>query len=205
MSGKKEIDYLKEDPPVSGQKYVLLSFLSPEGIKNCKIRGLKVRGVYDDYELAKKKSEELRNTIEQDFHIFIGEVGKWLPWDPEPTSVGEEDYAERELNSLMKAYKENQAKAKQMYEQRKTEMVNSALLEQENRKKANKERASVNVSKLIDTKKQIDTTSEKVSQEKTVLESKETHAKEAEKEVKQVENELEKLKAMYDSFLNKKQ
>ena len=35
-------------------------------------------------------------------------VGKWLPWDPEPSQVGEQEYAEEKLNSLMKNYKENE-------------------------------------------------------------------------------------------------
>ena len=44
----REIDFLKEDPALPNQKYVLLSFLSPEGIKNCKVRGLKAILEYHD-------------------------------------------------------------------------------------------------------------------------------------------------------------
>ena len=36
---EKKIDYLDEDPPMESQKWICVSFLSPEGIKNCNIRG----------------------------------------------------------------------------------------------------------------------------------------------------------------------
>ena len=77
----EKIDYLTEDKPIVNQKFVCLSFLSPEGISNCKIRGLKIRGVYDTYEDATKEAKELRD-MDKHFHVFVGEVGKWLPWDP---------------------------------------------------------------------------------------------------------------------------
>jgi hypothetical protein len=35
-------------------------------------------------------------------------VGKWLPWDPKPHQVQDQEYAEDQLNTLMKTYKENE-------------------------------------------------------------------------------------------------
>jgi hypothetical protein len=196
---KREIDFLKEDPALSNQKYVLLSFLSPEGIKNCKVRGLKVRGVFDDFESAKKYSETLRSSVESDFHIFIGEVGKWLPWDPEPSSVNDENYAEKELNNLMKAYKEHQAKAKQLYEQRKQEMISDALLNQENKKK-NKMKSE---NKLKETEDIIKQKEEIVVTEEKKLDIEEKKLKENESVINNIDNELDKLKAMYESLVKK--
>jgi hypothetical protein len=71
------------------------------------VRGLKVRGVYASQAEATLRSKKLQR---QDtlHNIFVGEVGKWLPWDPEPTEVGEQEYAEDQLNTLMKKYKENE-------------------------------------------------------------------------------------------------
>jgi hypothetical protein len=202
MSNKKEIDFLTEDPQIPNQKFVLLSFLSPEGIKNCKIRGLKVRGVFDDFETAKKYSEVLRNTCESDFHIFIGEVGKWLPWDPEPSSVGEENYAEKELNNLMKAYKEHQLKAKTMYEQRKQELMSDALQEQENKSK-NKKNKLKSKSKLAEKENEIDKVENEVKVETKLLEAEEDKLKESEKNISNIDSELEKLKQMYNNLINK--
>jgi hypothetical protein len=78
------------------------------------VRGLKVRGVYNSNEEAVARSKKLQR---QDtlHNIFVGEVGKWLPWDPEPSQIGEQEYAEEKLNTLMKKYKENE-EAREMYE-----------------------------------------------------------------------------------------
>jgi hypothetical protein len=195
----REIDFLKEDPALPNQKFVLLSFLSPEGIRNCKVRGLKVRGVFDDFETAKKYSETLRSSVESDFHIFIGEVGKWLPWDPEPSNVAEENYAEKELNNLMKAYKEHQAKAKQLYEQRKQEMISDALLKQDKKKK-NKMKSE---NKLKETEETIKHTEETVVTESQRLAEEEKKMMENQNNVVQIDSELDKLKAMYDNLVKK--
>lgn len=71
------------------------------------VRGLKVRGTYSSHEEAVARSKKLQR---QDtlHNIFVGEVGKWLPWDPEPSQVKEQEYAEEQLNTLMKEYKKNE-------------------------------------------------------------------------------------------------
>jgi len=71
------------------------------------VRGLKVRGVYGSQTEAVARSKKLQR---QDtlHNIFVGEVGKWLPWDPEPNDVADQEYAEDQLNTLMKKYKENE-------------------------------------------------------------------------------------------------
>lgn len=198
---KKEIDFLTEDTPLPGQKYVLLSFLSPEGIKNCKIRGLKVRGVFDDFETAKRYSEKLRNTTDSDFHIFIGEVGKWLPWDPEPSTVDDENYAEKELNSLMKAYKEHQFKAKEMYEQRKQEMMQDALKEQDNKKGKKNKLKSQN--KLAEKESELVKKENEVTVETKQLQDEEEKVKDSEKNLSNINSELDKLKQMYNNLVKR--
>jgi len=71
------------------------------------VRGLKIRGVYPSQAEAVARSKKLQR---QDtlHNIFLAEVGKWLPWDPEPNDVADQEYAEEELNTLMKKYKENE-------------------------------------------------------------------------------------------------
>src|SRR3989304_5647810 len=102
----KYIDYLTEDTPIPGQLWVCVSFLSPEGIKNCSVRGLKVRGVYGTHQEADNRAKELQK-LDPDFNVFVGEVGKWLAWDPDPNDVQDSVYQEKELNDLMKGYKDN--------------------------------------------------------------------------------------------------
>jgi hypothetical protein len=76
------------------------------------VRGLKIRGVYSAQAEAVARSKKLQR---QDplHNIFVGEVGKWLPWDPEPSEVSEQEYAEEQLNTLMKKYKENEEQREQ--------------------------------------------------------------------------------------------
>lgn len=71
------------------------------------VRGLKIRGTYSTKEEAVARSKKLQR-LDPTHNIFVGEVGKWLPWDPEPSQVAEQEYAEDELNTLMKKYKENE-------------------------------------------------------------------------------------------------
>jgi len=77
------------------------------------VRGLKVRGIYASRAEAEARSKKLQRN-DQIHNIFLGEVGKWLPWDPEPTEVGEQEYAEEQLNTLMKKYKDNE-EAREMF------------------------------------------------------------------------------------------
>ena len=41
--------------------------------------------------------------------MFTGQVG-WFAWDPNPHSVENQEYAEPELNTLVKEYRKNQDK-----------------------------------------------------------------------------------------------
>jgi hypothetical protein len=80
------------------------------------VRGLKIRGVYGTQGEAVARSKKLQR---QDtlHNIFVGEVGKWLPWDPEPSEVSEQEYAEEQLNTLMKKYKENEEQREEFQKQ----------------------------------------------------------------------------------------
>lgn len=71
------------------------------------VRGLKIRGTYASQEEAVARSKRLQR-LDPLHNIFVAEVGKWLPWDPEPSDVAEQEYAEEQLNTLMKKYKENE-------------------------------------------------------------------------------------------------
>uniref|UniRef100_A0A6C0K7D0 Uncharacterized protein n=1 Tax=viral metagenome TaxID=1070528 RepID=A0A6C0K7D0_9ZZZZ len=89
------------------------------------IRGLKVRGVTGTHAEAVALSKKLQrnDTIH---NIFLGEVGKWLPWDPKPHQVQEQEYAEDQLNTLMKAYKNNEESREKFVAEQRTEMTKGA-------------------------------------------------------------------------------
>lgn len=89
------------------------------------IRGIKVRGVFDSIDEAKNRSEFIKK-IDDKFDIFIGEVGCWCPWSPNPNDLENQEYAETQLNTLMKKYKENMESKDIMFEKRKQESINSS-------------------------------------------------------------------------------
>ena len=82
------------------------------------IRGLKVRGVYGNPKEAELKAKKLQNK-DKYHNILVGDVGKWLPWDPEPHEVADQEYAQDELNTLMRKYKENEDNREKYFEERK--------------------------------------------------------------------------------------
>ena len=89
------------------------------------MRGVKVRGVYSTAKEAEMRGKKLQQK-DKYFNIFIGEVGKWLPWDPEPHKVQEQEYAEDQLNTIMKKYKENEDNKERFFDERRKDEVNSA-------------------------------------------------------------------------------
>ena len=70
------------------------------------IRGVKVRGVYSSKEEAKSRAKKLQR-LDSTFHVFVGQVGYWLPWNPCADKIEEEEFLDSGLNDLMKKYKEN--------------------------------------------------------------------------------------------------
>lgn len=78
------------------------------------VRGLKIRGSYGSQEEATARAKKLQR---QDpiHNIYVAEVGKWLAWDPNPNEVSEVEYAEDQLNDLMKAYKQNEEQREEFY------------------------------------------------------------------------------------------
>jgi len=89
------------------------------------IRGLKVRGTYNTKEEAEKRAKALQ-TQDSDFHVFVGQVGYWLPWDPCADKVQDEHYINSQLNEMMEKYKENNINRDIFYEEEKREKIKAA-------------------------------------------------------------------------------
>jgi len=89
------------------------------------MRAIKIRGVFGTREEAEKYSQTIRDTIDSNFDIYVGDVGKWLPWDNKE-KVEDEVYAETELNDLMKEYKNQRELSKKEMEERRRNAVNES-------------------------------------------------------------------------------
>jgi len=99
------------------------------------IRGLKIRGVYDTLDEAQFRAKRLQNK-DPNFNVFVGQVGFWLPWDPNPMDVTNQEYSNDQLNTLMKEYQKNQEKKNIFYEQNKQDMINKNKQENEEKQHA---------------------------------------------------------------------
>ena len=94
------------------------------------VRGLKIRGTYDTLQEAEMRAKRLQKS-DPNFNVFVGQVGFWLPWDPEPKDVGEEQYLNDELNNLMSEYKSNADKRDEIFNTRKRDLIQKNNLEVE--------------------------------------------------------------------------
>ena len=100
------------------------------------IRGIKVRGVYDNYKEAEIRSKALQQ-LDPNHHVFVGSVGYWLPWDPSPDRIVDQKYQEEQLNDLMKGYNENVEKRNAFYQVQKEERKAQIIQENNERKQRN--------------------------------------------------------------------
>ena len=89
------------------------------------VQGLKVRGVYDTYNEAVARAKTLQK-LDPSFNVFVGQVGFWLPWDPEPQDIQNQEYADEQLNTLMKQYKNNEADRDEFYAKTKSDRLAGA-------------------------------------------------------------------------------
>jgi len=89
------------------------------------VRGVKVRGVYSTKEEAEHRAKKL-HLKDQNFHVFVGQVGYWLPWNPCADKIEDEKFIDRGLNDLMEKYKENQGDRDMLYEEEKRQKISKA-------------------------------------------------------------------------------
>ena len=94
------------------------------------VRGVKIRGVYDTKREADVRAAVLQR---QDplFDVFVGQIGYWCPWDPNPQKIDDIEYMNNDLNKLVKEYKSNEAKKDMFYQEQKTQRQKDALSSEE--------------------------------------------------------------------------
>ena len=105
------------------------------------LRGIKVRGVFDTRQAADDHAKKL-STRDSSFHVFIGQVGYWLPWDPNADKVEGEHFQNSQLNDMMEKYQENNVNKDIFYEEQKRDKIKAAQEEvriKEEKKKKEKE------------------------------------------------------------------
>jgi len=133
---KEEEDKLKDESVFDDYKnYVdkfdesLLQQFNKENEFQTSVRGLKIRT--PTYATLEEAEEMVKKVRERDptHDIYIGQVGKWMPWEPDAYKTGRIEFMEPELNRLHHEKAKNEAKAKQEFDQRVRDTKRRAILE----------------------------------------------------------------------------
>lgn len=102
----KKVVVLKDNPELSGKKFFLCSMISPESRQKNKVYGYKIHDMCGDMEEVNHLKRYYHN-LDPDFDIFVGTVGKWAPWIFNVDDIPTAEYANEELNTLVKAHRMN--------------------------------------------------------------------------------------------------
>ena len=135
------------------------------------MRGIKIRGSYSTKEEATARAKKLQ-LIDSGFNVFVGEVGKWLPWDPNADGVQDEVFQNTQLNDMMEKYQENNVNRDIFYEEQKRDKIKEAKEEvlkkkREEAEKAAAEKAAAEKAAAIEDTSTGDTSTEDVKQTET--------------------------------------
>jgi len=98
------------------------------------VRGVKLRRVFANLEECQTYAKVLQRKYPRD-NLYVGKVGCWLPWDPSEHMMPEVEYAEKELNELMRKYKENEVNKEIFFEEEKQAKIETQKKENEERRK----------------------------------------------------------------------
>jgi hypothetical protein len=158
-----------------GQNWGCFSFLrSKDANENISVVGIRLAGVYMTLEEAQNRAKEVQQEDNR-FHVFVGELnGDFLPFDPAPNSAaaGDSEYANEQLNAIMKGHEESQRKAKLFHEMRKTEKMMDNISENLEAQHKNKEELTAKLSKVksMDEAKTLTTCIESIDKQIQALE-----------------------------------
>jgi hypothetical protein len=137
-------DVKKTDVPEQYQVFLLKNEKDLQEEFNAKVdfrsnvRGVKVRRSFANVEEAQIFCKVLQRKYPKD-NIYLGKVGCWLPWDPSEHVMPEVEYAEKELNEMMRKYKEGEVNKEMFFAEQREESIKTQKEENERRKKANEE------------------------------------------------------------------
>lgn len=110
---------------VPGQLFACLSIVGPEAPQKNDKFGIKIRGAFATRDEAASHAKRLQKE-DATFDIYVVDMYKWLLIPPDPTKIEDSHYTNEKLEELMTGYKENQAQAAKMFNERKRDMIESS-------------------------------------------------------------------------------
>jgi hypothetical protein len=107
---------------VPGQLYACLSVVGPEAPQKNDKFGIKIRGAFASRDEAASHAKRLQKE-DNTFDIYVVDMYKWLLIPPDPLKIEDVHYQNEKLEEIMSGYKENQAEAARMFNERKRDMM----------------------------------------------------------------------------------
>jgi hypothetical protein len=111
---------------VPGQLFACLSVVGPEAPQKNEKFGIKIRGAFNTRDEAANHAKRLQKE-DSTFDIYVVDMYKWLLIPPDPTKIEDVNYTNEKLQEIMSGYKENQAQAARMFQERKQSMMDSPI------------------------------------------------------------------------------
>ena len=110
---------------VPGQVFACLSIVGPECPQKNDKFGIKIRGTFANRDEAANHAKRLQKE-DPTFDIYVVDMYKWLLIPPDPTKIEDVHYTNDKLEEIMTGYKENQAQAARMFNERKQGMIDKS-------------------------------------------------------------------------------
>ena len=118
---------LTPDPiQVPGQRFACVPFVGPTARQKCEKLGMKVRGVFATREEADQHASKLIK-LDPCFDIFVMDLYQWCLIPPDPTSVEDVHFQDKELHELIRGHYANQRTAHEYFEERKAAVLRDGL------------------------------------------------------------------------------
>ena len=108
-TGGRKIAVLHDNPPLPGKKFYLASWISPESRQKHDVYAFKIHDMCEELDEAKDLCRYYKS-LDPDFDVSVGTVGKWAPWVFDMNEI-EAEYADERLTSLVKSHRENNKQA----------------------------------------------------------------------------------------------
>ena len=107
---------------VPGQLYACLSVVGPEAPQKNDKFGIKIRGAFASRDEAASHAKRLQKE-DPTFDIYVVDMYKWLLIPPDPLKIEDVHYQNEKLEEIMTGYKQNQADAARLFNERKRDMM----------------------------------------------------------------------------------
>ena len=111
---------------VPGQVFACISIVGPECPQKTDKFGIKLRGAFATRDEAANHAKRLQRE-DPTFDIYVVDMYKWLLIPPDSSKIEDVHYTNDKLEEIMTGYRENQAQAARMFQERKQGMMDTKI------------------------------------------------------------------------------